>query len=183
MIPQDVVARARLGAPEDLERLAELAWQDAYKLAYAILGERHAAEDAAQEACVAACRNLVSLRSVEAFRVWFARIVVREATRIKRRTSPQPANEENVPFQATHAGEVATAVDVWRALDTLSPELRGVVVLRYFEDLTSREIGAVLGIPAPTVRFRLMAALRRLRPLLDVTDRLTPAPEVRSHAC
>ena len=68
-------------------------------------------------------------------------------------------------------------------LDTLAPELRSVVVLRYFEDLTSREIGTVLGVPAPTVRFRLMVALRRLRPLLDITDRVTPATEVRSHAC
>jgi RNA polymerase sigma-70 factor (ECF subfamily) len=56
---------------------------------------------------------------------------------------------------------------VWRALSALSHKLREVVVLRYFEDLSSPEIGSVLGIPEGTVRFRLMIARQRLRPLLD----------------
>ena len=42
-----------------------------------------------------------------------------------------------------------------------------VVVLRYFEELSSREIASVLRIPDGTVRFRLMLAKRALRPLLD----------------
>jgi len=40
-------------------------------------------------------------------------------------------------------------------------------VLRYFEDFSSAQIASILGIRAPTVRFRLIVARRRLRPLLD----------------
>ncbi len=58
-------------------------------------------------------------------------------------------------------------VDVWRALAKLSPELRDVTVLFYFDDLRSNEIAGILRIPHPTVRTRLARARERLRGLLD----------------
>ncbi len=48
----------------------------------------------------------------------------------------------------------------------LPQHLRDVIVLRYFEDLSSREIASILRINDGAVRFRLMVARRRLRPLL-----------------
>lgn len=80
------------------------------------------------------------------------------------------------------ADETAS-VDVWQAL-SLPKKLRDVVVLRYFEDLSSREIASVLGVPDGTVRFRLMIAKRRLRPLLDDSfQNVTQATsEVRTNA-
>jgi RNA polymerase sigma-70 factor (ECF subfamily) len=58
-------------------------------------------------------------------------------------------------------------VDVWRALATLSPELRDVTVLFYFDDLKSEQIAAILGLAHSTVRTRLARARERLRGLLD----------------
>ena len=70
---------------------------------------------------------------------------------------------------------------MWRALDALPRALRTVVVLTYFEELTSAEIAGVLGIPAPTVRFRLMRARQRLKPLLDPDLDAFTAKEVRPY--
>ena len=182
-IAPDLIERARGGAPADVDELIVRAWPEAYRLAYAVLARHDTAQDAAQEACLVVCRSIASLRSVAAFRVWFARIVVREASAVRKRRIPATATGE----PSTEPHDSATSLDIWCALETLSPAMREVVVLRYFEDLTSREIGAVLGIPAPTVRFRLMIALRRLRPLLETVSGAaaphTPDPEVRSHAC
>ncbi|HEY5426577.1 MAG TPA: RNA polymerase sigma factor, partial [Candidatus Tumulicola sp.] len=162
---KELIEAARGAQRADVDRLLTAVWPSAYHLAYAMLGDRQQAEDAAQEACVALFRSIGSLRSAEAFRVWFSRIVVREAGAIgQRRKRTEPVT---LPAPERFDSDSATALDVWRALDSLPGHLRKVVVLRYFEDFTSSQIATVLGIPAPTVRFRLMVARRRLRPLLD----------------
>jgi RNA polymerase sigma-70 factor (ECF subfamily) len=179
-VSADLVDAARRGGRDEIELLLRTVWPDAYRLARAIIGEDQPAEDAAQEACILVYRTIPSLRSAAAFRTWFSRIVVREAAALKRRR----ARIEPAVDAVAVASDTATTVDVWRALALLTPSLRDVVVLRYFEDLSSREIAAVLGIPDGTVRFRLMVAKRRLRPLLDdETERfIHPANEARTHA-
>ena len=179
-VPEEHVEAARSGDARAVSRLVETVWPDAYRLAFGILGERSAAEDAAQEACIILCRTLSSLRGTGAFRVWFSRIVIREASRIKRRHAPA----EPLPETAAASPDQATSIDLWRALATLPQKLREAVVLRYFEDFSSREIAEILHVPDGTVRFRLMLARRRLRPLLGIDHDETsqPNPEVRTHA-
>jgi len=176
----DLVDAARAGNPDDIEALLRAIWPDAYRLARAIVGEDGPAEDIAQEACIIVYRTIASLRDGGAFRTWFYRIVVREAAAIKRRRSRIEAAVEI----AGGLADPAASVDVWRALSLLPHALREVVVLRYFEDLSSREIAAILGIPSGTVRFRLMLARRRLRPMLDESsDHISrPAEEARTNA-
>jgi RNA polymerase sigma-70 factor, ECF subfamily len=162
-VPPELVEAARTGGRDEIELLLRTVWPDAYRLARAVLGEGQSAEDAAQEACIVLYRSIASLRSSAAFRTWFYRIVVREASELKRRRSriePAPDVTMSLADQTAH-------LDVWRALSALSHKQREVVVLRYFEDLSSPEIASVLGIPEGTVRFRLMIARQRLRPLLD----------------
>lgn len=161
-VPADLVEAARTGGAAQIEQLLRAAWPDAYRLALAILGDRPSAEDAAQEACVVLYRNIPSLRNSLAFRTWFYRIVVREASSIKRK---RPKAERSAETPA-HDPDPTSSIDVWRALTSLPPHLRDVIVLRYFEDLTSREIAAILGIHDGLVRFRLMKARRWLRLLL-----------------
>ena len=171
-VPTELVEAAKEGGSAQIERLLEAIWPEAYRLARAIVGERQGAEDAAQEACIVLYRTIASLRSAAAFRVWFYRIVVREASELRRRRS----RNEPAPAIAPNTADHTASIDLWDALAALPPHLRDVVVLRYFEDLSSREIGSVLRIPDGTVRFRLMMARRRLRPLLgDDPDRATRA--------
>ncbi|MEO6912468.1 MAG: RNA polymerase sigma factor, partial [Candidatus Baltobacteraceae bacterium] len=170
-VPTELVEAARDGSPAQIERLVEAIWPDAYRLARAILGERQGAEDAAQEACIILYRTISSLRSSDAFRAWFYRIVVREASELKRRGY----RIGQAPEAAPDCTDQTAAIDVWRALSALPQHLREVVVLRYFEDFSSREIASILQIPDGTVRFRLMIARRRLRPLLGDTPEITHA--------
>jgi RNA polymerase sigma-70 factor (ECF subfamily) len=178
-IPPGLIEAAQIGGQAQIEQLIELIWADAYRLAYAMLGERTGAEDVAQEACIIAYRTIASLRSASAFRVWFYRIVARRASAFKRRRAcPDP-----VVAETTIDADRSDTIDIWRALSALPPNLRNVVVLHYFEDLSSREIASVLRIPDGTVRFRLMTAKRLLRPLLsDAPQPSPPNHEVRPHA-
>jgi RNA polymerase sigma-70 factor (ECF subfamily) len=158
----DLVEAARSGGRPEIERLLQAIWPDAYRLAFAVLGDRPSAEDAAQEACVTVYRAIASLRNPAAFRTWFYRLVVREASALKRQGSRTEYCSESAVQDSDHTA----SIDIWRALSTLPQHLRDVVVLRYFEDLPSREIASILRIHDGAVRFRLMVARRRLRPLL-----------------
>ena len=128
-----------------------------------MIGDRSLAQDAAQEACAIVHRKIGSVRSAAAFDTWLYRIVMREAARVRRRNQAagRPA------FERSFAGDETIAMDVWRALATLTPELRDVTVLFYFDDLTGEQIALVLRIAHATVRTRLARARERLRGLLD----------------
>ncbi len=168
-VNENLIDEARGGSVDALERLLESVWPDAYRIAYSIVRNRAAAEDAAQESCATVYRSIATLRSAGAFRVWFYRIVAREALRQTRASAAQ-----TVEAASQVPPDRESPLDISRALETLSPDLRAAVVLHYYADLTSREIAEVLGVAAPTVRFRLMLARRRLKPLLSERPASTP---------
>jgi RNA polymerase sigma-70 factor (ECF subfamily) len=176
----ELVSAALAGGEAAAERLVAAIWPACFRLAAAVIGDRALAQDAAQEACVIVHRKIGGLRSIDAFDAWVYRIVLREAPRIQRRR-PRVAQ----PLSTIAAGvDQTTSLDVWRALDTLAPELREVIVLFYFDDLTSAEVAAVLRIPHPTVRTRLARARERLRgDLEDYRDEpASNSLEVNAHA-
>jgi RNA polymerase sigma-70 factor, ECF subfamily len=177
MVSNESVEEARNGDERALDRLIEELWPQTYRLAFAIAGSRQCAEDAAQEACVILYRTIGSLRRVEAFGAWWYRIVVREATRSRKLRA-----FETLDLNHAYEEDPSSAVDVWQAVAALPALLRTVVILRYFEDLSSREIAKIVRIPDGTVRFQLMLARNRLHRLLDVHDTATLSPQkVESH--
>ena len=175
------VSGAMTGDEAARDRLVHVIWPACFRLAAAIIGDRHLAQDAAQEACVIVYRKVQRLRKAGAFDAWLYRIVMREAARARRRF--QIGNPLSLASEASSSD--ASFIDVWRALADLPPELRDVVVLFYFDDLKSEAIATALGVPHATVRTRLMRARERLRILLgdDDDEKLRIAHgEIQQHA-
>ncbi len=154
-----LLSSALAGDPAALEGLIHEIWPRCYRLAAAVIGDRALAQDAAQESCAIVYVRLRSLRDRSAFDAWLYRIVMREATRVRRRI---PAN---VPLydDASFAPDETTSIDVWRALAQLPEDQRDAVVLFYFHDLRTEDIAAIVDVPHATVRTRLMRARERLR--------------------
>lgn len=157
-VPNELVEEARKGDGPALDRLIEALWPQAYRLAFAIARSRPCAEDAAREACVIVYRTIPSLRRLEAFGAWWYRIVVREATRARKRRA-----FESLDVDPAYEDDPAGAVDVWQAVAALPALLRTVVILRYFEDLSSREIAQILRIPDAFSTLTTMLRSRRKR--------------------
>jgi len=157
------------GAEGAHEALVRALWPDAYRIAWSILGERGAAEDAAQAACAAICAKLSTLSDTGAFVAWAYRIVVSHARDLARARS-RLQQRETLGYDEVTGGssgdDPSVHLDLEAAIGRLPESLRLVLELHYFVGLNSREVGTALGIPAATVRFRLMMARRRLRPLL-----------------
>lgn len=168
---RDLVERAQRGDVDAFTVLAEQALGRLHGVAYRILGDCDAADDATQQALIAVWDHLGSLRDPERFEAWSYRLVVRAAYKVARRERSQhdrvrfinPAGHDS----ADPTVQIADCDELDQAFRSLSPEQRAVLVLHYFADLPHAEIADILGIPTGTVGSRLHHATRRLRVVLE----------------
>ena len=162
----DLVAAARGGSTEAADVLFERHWPRAWRAAYAVLGDRHGADDAAQRAVERAFRALDRFRPGGSFGAWIARIAVNQAIDALRRVPAEQALPESVPAADPYA-ELFDRDVLARAVAVLEPDRRLVVVLRYWVDMSPGEIAERLGVPVGTVSSRLSRALADLRVQLE----------------
>jgi RNA polymerase sigma-70 factor, ECF subfamily len=137
----------------------------AYRLAGYLLADSAEAQDAVQEASVRAWRGWKDLREREKFHSWFSQILVNVCrTRLRQRSKRRTLDVDDLDLESGDPFRAALARDsVGRALSSLSRELRMVVVLRYWGELSLAEIADRLRIPIGTVKSRHHAALQALR--------------------
>jgi len=134
-------------------------------LAYAQLGDKHGAEDAAQEAFAIACRDVASLRSPEKFGAWLGGIC-RNVTRQMLRQQSRPAPPANDPPEQ-HGPEREERWDaVRRAVWELPTPERELIVMRYFNGFSQARISQVLDITPSAVNGRLVRAKRKVAQFL-----------------
>jgi RNA polymerase sigma-70 factor (ECF subfamily) len=151
----------------------------AYRYATLVLGSRSDAEDATHDAALAAWRRFGELRDPDRFEAWFGRILVnacRDRLRARRRAivSLDTATIRN-PVAATPAAlvsqdgtnAIAERHALGIALQSLSPEHREVVALRFYFDLPIDQIAARTDARPGTVKSRLHHAIRYLRVAID----------------
>src|SRR5216110_1590528 len=127
------VRRARDGSVSDFEALFREHWPGAYRTAYLVVHDAAAAEDIAQEAFLAAVRNLDRFDRRRPFAPWLHRIVVNRAIdwararSLRREAGAAPLEALPGPGAAPnpHAQTLA------EGLAELSPEHRAVIVLRH----------------------------------------------------
>jgi len=153
---------APAGNPADLERLLRANARSMLRFADFVLHDRSAAEDAVQEAFMIAYQRRATLRDEAAFRPWLRTIVLRECLRWRRRRWFQVLRLTDRVVAPTMP-DPSVQIDLTRAVRRLSPKLRAVVYLHYYEDRTLTSIATELRIPESTVKTRLYEALRRLQ--------------------
>jgi RNA polymerase sigma factor (sigma-70 family) len=168
-LPLSVGVIAAENARERFERLLRPEFDRAYQLAGYLLGHAAEAEDAAGEAVARAWARFDGLREEDRFRQWLTRIVVnvcRDRLR-RRRIAPFVALGDIEPEATDPFASVLARDAVGRALRLLGPDQRAVVVLHYWDDRSVAQIAGILRIPSGTVKWRLRAACRRMRPELE----------------
>lgn len=169
-----LIEQCRKGDGEAIERLVRQFQERAGNYANAILRDADLAEDAVQEAFVAALQSLGQLRDAEAFPLWFRRIVRTQAIRIlrHRRELPLPLDEgdhqavatQETPIRRIEREELARRVR--EALQTLPEASRQAAELFYLDELSCAQTAETLQIPLGTVKRRLHDARRQLRDIL-----------------
>lgn len=184
---EQMVERALSGDPEAFGEIVRRWERRIFALAFGMLGREEDARDATQETFLAAFRNLRGFRGEARVSSWLHRIAVNQCITRQRRAkvrSETPLEDEAEkngavfvspaeisPARAAETSEQTAAVRV--AVCALPAELRQVVVMKEFEELTFQEISDVLEVPLSTVKSRLYTALRQLQMRLHKFDGVT----------
>ena len=151
---------------DEFTEFVHATWPGLYRTAYLMLGDHQLAEDLVQTALA---KTYASWRKVQepAAAPAYARVVLANtaASWFRRRSWRNEHPTEQLPEGSSYA-DPSTRPAVVDALRTLAPRQRAVVVLRYYDDLSVREVAIALGISEGTVKSQTSDALARLRTLL-----------------
>ena len=152
---------AKTGDKEAFCRIINDNKNQLYKIAKSIVYIECDIEDALQETILKAWLQINSLKRDEFFKSWLIRILINECYGILRKRSKVISLSETMASESTEV-DSNLKIDISNALKSLSYELRVVVVLFYFEDMSYKEIASILNIAEGTVKSRLFRSKTKL---------------------
>jgi RNA polymerase sigma-70 factor (ECF subfamily) len=158
----ELIERARRADRDAFGALIQPVLARGLQLAVGALGDRHAAEDALQDAVLTAWRKLGNVRPGAPIEPWFLAVVAnrcRKLSHLRNRPTVAPDLTAGEGF----AERANDRLDIQDALSRLSVQHRLLVVLRYYFDLSIDEAARIAGIPTGTAKSRLHRALASLR--------------------
>src|SRR5205085_3834186 len=174
---EQIVERALAGDADAFGEIVRRWERRIFALTYGILSREEDARDATQVTFIAAFRNLSGFRGVAKVSSWLHRIAVNQCITRQRRakvrgetTLEDETEADGASYSAPAHQSPARAAEsrertlmVRRAVGALPAELRQVIVMKEFEELTFQEIAEALDLPLSTVKSRLYTALRQLQ--------------------
>lgn len=180
---EQIVALAVTDDPEAFGEIVKRWERKIFALCYGMLRREDEARDATQEAFIAAYKNLNRFRGEAKVSSWLHRIAVNQCLTRKRREKTRSesffdesesteekyfkAPENASPSKLSEKQERLQAVRL--AVQSLPVELRQVVIMKEFEEMTFQEISEAMDMPLSTVKSRLYTALKQLRMKLERT--------------
>jgi RNA polymerase sigma-70 factor (sigma-E family) len=164
---------------EDFRAFVETRWQALVRVGFLLTGDSGRAEDLVQAALVQVHRHWRRIERVDGHDAYARRTLVNLNISWWRRRRVAEHLVDRVPERAhdepDHAAAHADRDAVARALLTLPPRMRAVIVLRYYDDLSEADCAAALGCSIGTVKSQTSRGLDRLRVALDAPA-AAPAP-------
>jgi RNA polymerase sigma-70 factor (ECF subfamily) len=181
---QIAISRIKQGDLSALETLVKRYQVQAVHAAYAIVYDRALAEDIAQTAFIKVVERVHQFDQERPFAPWFFRIVVNDAIKAARKQKiiilldeepDEPTAQlakwlidPNIrPEQVLEEKEMRQ--NIMKAIQTLSPEQRAVVVMRYFLEMSEADMVTKMNRPLSTIKWWLREARKRLRRLIGVS--------------
>ncbi len=171
------IAAARRGDRNAFSRLVQAYQIPVYNLAYRMLGNAQEAEDASQEAFLRAYKRLSTYQPDKKFSNWILSITSHHCIDLLRRRRFQWLSVEDDPAVAWLSSDEEQPDDaalrrerseeVRALLDRMEPGYRAPLVLRYWHDLSYKEIAEILELTEPAVKTRLHRARLQMAALLE----------------
>jgi RNA polymerase sigma-70 factor (ECF subfamily) len=158
-----------------LENLYHQYFNKTYRTAYLVTGDHQMAEDATQEAFLKAFANLDTLRDIEKFGSWVSVIASNYAIDLLRKKKRMIFSDNISQHADGNPGispqesweKTESSQEVWAALSLLEPEEREILVLKYFNELSIKEISTIIDAPPGTIKSRLYRARKKVKILLQ----------------
>lgn len=175
------------GSQEAFDKLYYSCSVKLYRMAYFITGNRSDSEDILQETFVKCYLHRATLKQPERFEPWLYQILVRTAWRFERRkkgrseisfegileNEDEAKSAESIQEDGKTSGplekvlKTETATEIQQAVNRLDIKYRTVILLFYYNELSTREIAHITGTLEGTVKSRLFKARKRLKEQLE----------------
>jgi len=164
---RELLVRARAGDREAFELIVLAKGEPFFRTAMAILGNEPDARDATQETFIAAWRGFARVRDLERFDAWLGRILINQCRMALRHRGRVREVAMTDSTDSASSSEQPSSSDFDAAFGRLSADQRALLVLHHLHGYDMREIGAWLGIPSGTVKWRLSRARHALAAELE----------------
>ena len=137
-----------------------------YKMAYIYMKNESDALDVVQETVTKAYASIHTLKEEKYFSTWMMKILINTALEMHRKS------QKLIPLNGDLDKQVARAwhdekLDLLQALEQLDEKYKAVILLKYYRDLTVRDIAAILECPEGTVKTYLHRGLQQLKTYLS----------------
>lgn len=161
----DLAKRSIKGDKEAFSILIKIYEKSLYRIAISIVRNNEDALDCIQEAILKVYENIYNLKKAKYFKTWIIRILINKCNDLISKNSKLVFISEykNVSYDDS----TIYNIELNDILESLEEELRIIVMLYYFEDLSIRNISKIINIPQGTVKSRLSRARKKLRVLME----------------
>jgi RNA polymerase sigma-70 factor (ECF subfamily) len=178
------ISRLKQGDLDGLEILVNKYQARAVHAAYLILSESALAEDVAQTAFVKVAERIQQFDERRPFAPWFFRIVINDALKVAKKRKLHVSLDEEMDERTTQLAEWLADPDprpeqlleekqlhgdVLKAIQSLRPEQRAVIVMRYFLEMSEADMSASMDRPLSTIKWWLRDARESLRKLMNTS--------------
>ncbi len=166
-----LVKKAGKGDADAFSQLMEQVKVQAYRMAYTYVKNEEDALEVVSESVYKAFKSIASLRNPDYFTTWFMRIVINNAITLLGKRKNQVYLDDCMDEKELSVGDEndfsADRIDLFHAIDRLSPENKTLIILRFYQDLKLEEIADRMQLPLSTVKSRLYKVLRLLKDDLE----------------
>jgi len=157
----ELVQAAINGDADSFTELCRRYYPAMVAIAHSVLGDKHRAEDAAQQAFANAVRKLPQLRKTKRFAAWLAAIC-RNAALDSVGSREKFCTPDDLSAIAAKPNENDAADAVKEAIARLPAAQREVIFLRFYDGMTYERISTVLGISEQAINGRLRRAKKKI---------------------
>ncbi|WP_277587092.1 RNA polymerase sigma factor [Psychrobacillus antarcticus] len=169
----NLVKKAQKGDDKAFLALFQKYEQDIYRMAFVYVKNQSDALDVVQETAYRSFKTIKNLKEPKYFKTWLIRIAVNCSLDLVRKQTKvvqlKPELEGNLSDDVNEE-DIILEITVRDLIEQLNEGEKSVVILRFYEDLTFKEISETLDIPLGTTKTILYRALDKLRKNLKGDD-------------
>ncbi len=164
-----LVRKAKNGDGNAFSKLIKVYEKDLYRVSKAMVKNDDDALDCIQDTILRAYENMEKLEKEQYFKTWLIKILINRCNSLMSKRKKVISYSE--VFTEGKEDNITEKIEVKSAIEKLEDELKVLVMLYYFEDMSIKDIGESLKIPEGTVKSRLSRARTYLKELLEDKER------------
>lgn len=166
-----LVKKAQKGNDKAYLMLFQQYEADIYRMAYVYVKNKEDALDLVQEVAYQSFKKIRTLENPEYFKTWLMKITMNCALNlINKNKKVIPLNVDFEVLTGSEDKDIALSLSLHKLIDTLKEDEKSVILLKYYDDRTLKDISEILDIPLGTAKSVLYRALAKLRQNVKEVD-------------